>query len=151
MKIYGNRPGGINDGVNQTKQGGAKKGGGLDFSQLLNGSLEAGRPKAAGPPPPLSPLNPLQQAAPVDQGRQQAAGAGSDTLALLEHLSSLLAGPEVSEGALEEMANALEGKAEELMAVRDSLGQDDPLRHQVNEIGILSAVEAYKIKRGDYS
>ncbi len=148
MKITGFQPKPVqNNGKTEASK--EPQGKGTRFAEILQGNLApepATGTNSAAAPPPLSGVAPA-----LEPSQAAAAGISSDALDLLDHLSGLLSAPEVSPSALEQVADALEQKAEELMAARDSLSDGDPLRRQANEAGILSAVEAYKIRRGDYS
>jgi len=70
---------------------------------------------------------------------------------MLEHYGTLLNNPDTTEETLEQISSNLSQRAEDIKNLRDNLGQEDPLRKTLNAIGIVSAVEALKIKRGDYS
>ena len=153
MKLNGLGPRGIGgaggeEPVKGPRQQGAK---GTGFSELLRESLTAQGPGGAAPvapPPPLGGVTPLQRTMSPEQAR--AAAVSGDALELLDHLSGLLSTPDLSPSALDQVADALEEKAAELISARDALPKGDPLRRQANEAGVLSAVEAYKIRRGDY-
>lgn len=86
----------------------------------------------------------------VSWSRAQALATGEETLELLARWQALLADVETSEKALPSLADALADRVEHLKAVRDHLGADDPLRGSIEHLGILSAVEAARVNRGDY-
>ncbi|MGC8736475.1 MAG: hypothetical protein ACP5J5_03985 [Dissulfurimicrobium sp.] len=75
---------------------------------------------------------------------------GSNAIGALEHLSVLLMQPEIDGKALDQLADTLSRHIDDIKEARDNLAPNDPLKDILNSIGSISAVEAAKIKNGDY-
>ena len=83
--------------------------------------------------------------------RKQAVEIGEQVLDLLSDCSVLLNKPSLNHSRLESLGDALKGQVDNIKEIREKLEPNDPLRHEIERIGILGAVESIKIKRGDYS
>ena len=83
--------------------------------------------------------------------RKQAVEIGEQVLDLLSDCSVLLNEPSLNHSRLESLGDALKGQVDNIKEIRGKLEPNDPLRHEIERIGILGVVESIKIKRGDYS
>ena len=83
--------------------------------------------------------------------RRQAVEIGEQVLNLLSDCSVLLNEPSLNHSRLESLGDALKGQVDNIKEIRGKLEPNDPLRHEIERIGILGVVESIKIKRGDYS
>ncbi len=87
----------------------------------------------------------------ISQIRRQAVEIGEQVLDLLSDCSVLLSEPNLNHSRLESLGSALEGEVDSIKQIREKLEPNDPLRYEIERIGILGVVESIKIKRGDYS
>ena len=72
------------------------------------------------------------------------------TLEVLERYQRALINPEVSLKKIAPLVESLSGEVEGLTGMSAKLPPTDPLQEMLKELGILSAVEIQKFKRGDY-
>ncbi|HID98019.1 MAG TPA: hypothetical protein EYP57_07520 [Thermodesulfobacteriaceae bacterium] len=116
------------------------------FSEILNSTAAA------------SQADPVQRTVPTElsgitgltESQQAVLNLAEQSLDLLDHYGTMLEDPGLSAKDLEPVAEALASQSEDLRKLRDSLEDHDPLRDTADAIGIISAVEAAKINRGDY-
>ena len=72
------------------------------------------------------------------------------TLDILEEYQKALSDPGISLKKIDPMIQLLSKEMEGLTAMSAKLPPTDPLQNIINEVGVLSAVEIQKFKRGDY-
>ncbi len=85
------------------------------------------------------------------QIRKQAVEVGEQVLDLLSDCSLLLSEPHLNHSRLQSIGDALKGQVDNIKVLRERLDKTDPLRQEIERIGILGVVESIKIERGDYS
>lgn len=148
------------DGVRQDQQNQTNriKKPGTDFSEILNREVDGGenahKTQAAAPPPLMSPLLGVGQAAPVAPvgAVDQAAAARVDGLVdSMERYAATLGDPSASlkdaYGELEQLSRDVEQVREQL----PDLGEKAPgLAAVVDEMEALATAEQFKFNRGDY-
>ncbi len=120
------------------------------FSSLLRESNVNSSPHA-GTAPVTMQAGPAMETPVFSAGQRDAIAAGEQALALLEHCGFMLSDSEFSSGTIEPVREALDTCTQDLVHARDVLDSQDPLRHALDEIGIMSVVASIKLERGDFS
>ncbi len=148
MKIDADLPGiPVTSNQKQRAENAHSKAGGT-FAESLRGAMNSVHETEA----PLQTAS-LPHMTATTQTRVQidAMAVGEQALSLMEHLYTRLDDHRIPQGLLDTIASGLSDQVKQLQTVRDELEDGDPLKQTIEQIGILSAVEAAKINRGDYS
>ena len=119
------------------------------FEEILNENKRSTTVEESRPVTPLEEFMPITS---MDKTQEEALDYAGSTLELLDHFQGVLAKGGIRlEKQLSHMEEAMLERVSGLMALRDELSPDDPLRETINRIGVKIAIEAYKIQRGDYT
>ncbi|OCC16111.1 hypothetical protein DBT_0573 [Dissulfuribacter thermophilus] len=137
----------INNDPKTTNEKGGKAVG--RFDEILREKTAVSSPNPASP---VDPIQGIQDTSTTTDIQKHALSYGEESLTFLERLSfTIKENPPQKDKILEQYRDILNDRTETLKVIRDLLNEGDPLRDTLNEIGVRTAVEAYKIYRGDYS
>ncbi len=131
---------------------------GLDFEELLKQAnpSQKGISQTTSPLPSHIEVEPVSNAAfvpkleEIHQVQLQGIEAAEGTLSLLEQYQKAMANPDVSLKKVDPLVQSLSKEVNGLNLFSEKLSPSDPLQKILTEVGIVSAVEIEKFRRGDY-
>lgn len=142
MKIYG-----LDPNINKQQGINANKPSGVDFQELLRNQLQ--QTTLAESTSAIQGAGTTTDSSP--QLRVHGLALTEASLNTLEEYSAALANPTLSGEALEPFIGTLEEETSAMLAVRDQLGEEDPLAGLLDRVAALTYLETAKYQRGDYT
>ncbi|MGQ9646110.1 MAG: hypothetical protein ACUVWO_06165 [Thermodesulfobacteriota bacterium] len=123
----------------------------VDFEKVLSEASAKLKLPSSMAASPLSSVPPLNDRSMIDlsQIRFQSIQATEDTLALLEAYQKAMADPEVSLKKIDSFIQALSDQVADLQTLSEKVPSTDPLNRIMTEVGIVSAVEIEKFRKGE--
>ncbi len=86
----------------------------------------------------------------ITQVRSRGIKAAENTLDLLENYQQAVSNPHITLKKIDSLVESLDQEVKSLNSLSEKLPASDPLQKITTEIGVVSAVEIEKFKRGDY-